>query len=253
MTGFFRTFAAMTSAPVKPYDDQPGSKKEQVTAMFNRISGRYDLLNRVLSLGIDRNWRKILVRRLGAAQPADVLDVATGTADLAMAIAKALPLARVKGLDIAVEMLEMGRRKVDQSGLHSRVVLEAGDAENLPYPDQSFDAVTVAFGVRNFETLPRGLAEMHRVLRPGGQVWVLEFSQPKGWFRPLFLVYFKYLLPLIGRLSSKDPKAYRYLFESVQAFPEGKAFCAELLQAGFQQVSWTPLTFGTCSIYNGTR
>jgi demethylmenaquinone methyltransferase / 2-methoxy-6-polyprenyl-1,4-benzoquinol methylase len=243
----------MKPAPVKPYEDQPGSKKEQVTAMFNRISGRYDLLNRVLSLGIDRNWRKILVRRLRAAGPQDVLDVATGTADLAMAIAQAIPACRVTGMDIAVEMLEMGRKKVELAGLSDRVALQSGDAENLPYPDHCFDAVTVAFGVRNFETLSAGLAEMHRVLRPEGQVWVLEFSQPRGWFRPFFLVYFKYLLPLIGRLSSKDPKAYRYLFESVQAFPEGEAFCGELEKAGFQQVSWTPLTFGTCSIYNGTR
>lgn len=242
----------MSANTVKPYQDQPGSKKEQVRDMFNRISGRYDLLNRVLSLGIDRIWRKVLVNRLGAAHPLHILDVATGTADLAMAIASHLPDSRVTGMDIAVEMLDMGRKKVADAGMEARVDLEAGDAENLPYPDARFDAATVAFGVRNFENLSRGLAEMRRVLRPGGQIWVLEFSRPRGWFRPVFLLYFKYLLPLIGRLSSKDPKAYRYLFESVQAFPEGEAFCAELRQAGFKQVSWTPLTFGTCSIYNGT-
>lgn len=242
----------MSANPVKPYQDQPGSKKEQVRDMFNRIAGRYDLLNRVLSLGIDKSWRKVLVRRLGKASPKAVLDVATGTADLAMAIARHLPDCQVTGMDIAVDMLEKGRHKVNRAGLDGRVDLEAGDAENLPYPDGRFDAATVAFGVRNFENLNRGLSEMRRVLRPGGQIWVLEFSQPRGWFRPVFLLYFKYLLPQIGRLSSKDPKAYRYLFESVQAFPEGEAFCEELRQAGFKQVSWTPLTFGTCSIYNGT-
>lgn len=243
----------MEKQHIKPYQDAPGSKKEQVTAMFNRISGRYDFLNRFLSLGIDRNWRKVLVRKLSFQQPTLVLDVATGTADLAIAIARENPKAMVHGLDIAKEMLEIGRVKTDKAGVHGRVILEVGDAEALPYRDATFDAATVAFGARNFEDLAKGIREMGRVLKPGGHIWVLEFSQPKGWFRPLFLLYFRYYLPLVGRITSRDPHAYAYLFESVQAFPEGQSFLEILRYNGFQQVEWTPLTFGTCSIYHGVR
>jgi demethylmenaquinone methyltransferase/2-methoxy-6-polyprenyl-1,4-benzoquinol methylase len=243
----------MRNSTVKPYQDKPGSKKEQVTAMFNRISGRYDLLNKILSLGIDRLWRRKLVRWLSAKSPSQILDVATGTADLAIAISKANPEARIQGLDIAQEMLDVGQIKIDKLSLDQQITLKTGDAESLPYPDASFDAVSVAFGVRNFESLENGLAEMYRVLRPGGQVWVLEFSQPRGWFRPIFLLYFRYLLPLVGRLTSKDQRAYTYLFESVQAFPEGESFLNLLRNTGFTQVSWSPLTFGTCSIYTGTH
>ncbi len=244
----------MAKKTVKPYLDQPGSKKEQVTHMFNRISGSYDLLNRMLSLGIDVRWRNVLVKKLKAGHPGSVLDVATGTADLAIAIARAIPSARVTGMDIAAEMLEIGRKKTRDQGLESQVTLEVGDAENLPYPDDSFDAITVAFGVRNFEDLERGISEMSRVLKPGGRLFVLEFSQPKGWlFRPAFQLYFKYLLPLIGRLTSKDGRAYQYLFESVQAFPEGETFLEIMRMQGFGQTSVTTLTFGTCSIYEGLR
>ncbi len=244
----------MANKTVKPYLDQPGTKKEQVTHMFNRISGSYDLLNRMLSLGIDVRWRNVLVKKLKAHHPAKILDVATGTADLAIAIARSVPDAHVTGLDIAEEMLLIGRKKTELQGLSSRVTLEVGDAENLPYPDGTFDAITVAFGVRNFEDLERGIAEMNRVLRPGGHLYVLEFSQPKGWlFRPIFQLYFKYLLPLIGRLTSKDARAYHYLFESVQAFPEGETFVELMRKQGFGQTSWTSLTFGTCSIYEGLR
>lgn len=242
----------MSNESVKPYQDQPGSKKEQVTTMFNRIAGSYDLLNRMLSMGIDVRWRKTLVRKLAALGPSEVLDVATGTGDLAIAIARAMPASRVTGLDIAEEMLAIGRTKVSTAGLADRINFETGDAECLPYPDGSFDAITVAFGVRNFEDLNAGLKEMYRVLRPGGRLFVLEFSQPRGWFfRPIFLLYFRYFLPLVGRLTSKDPKAYRYLFESVQAFPEGETFRTALRNQGFEQTSWTSLTFGTCAIYEG--
>lgn len=243
----------MEKQNIKPYQGAPGSKKEQVTAMFNRISGRYDFLNRFLSLGIDRNWRKLLVKKLNSNQPALVLDVATGTADLAIAIAQANPKAKVHGLDIAREMLEIGKRKTEKAGIDNRIVLETGDAEALPYPDSTFDAATVAFGARNFEDLAKGIREMCRVLKPGGHIWVLEFSQPKGWFRPLFLLYFRYYLPLVGRITSRDAHAYAYLFESVQAFPEGQSFLDILRSNGFERVEWTPLTFGTCSIYHGTR
>lgn len=244
----------MTNKTVKPYLNEPGSKKEQVTQMFNRISGSYDLLNRMLSLGIDVRWRKVLVGKLRLAQPSRVLDVATGTADLALAIAEALPAAHVTGLDIAEEMLVIGRTKIEKRGLANRIQLETGDAERLPYPDGSFDAITVAFGVRNFEDLGQGLGEMYRVLKPGGRLFVLEFSQPKGWlFRPIFQLYFKYLLPLVGRLTSKDARAYQYLFESVQAFPEGETFLELMRNKGFEQTGWTSLTFGTCAIYEGSH
>lgn len=235
---------------VKPYEDRPGSKKEQVTEMFNRIAGTYDVLNRVLSLGIDKGWRKTLVKRLSKSSPMAILDIATGTGDLAIAIGKKNPTASITGLDIAKDMLEVGQKKIADKNMSHQIKLEVGDGEALPYSNQSFDAVTVAFGVRNFEDLDKGLQEIHRVLKPGGQVWILEFSQPSGWFRPIFLLYFKYLLPLVGRLTSKDPKAYQYLFESVQVFPEGKAFNSRLDAAGFKATNWQPLTFGTCSIYN---
>lgn len=250
---FFMDICNMSISEVKPYSGQTGSKKEQVTSMFNRISGTYDLLNRILSLGIDRSWRKILVKDLSATHPLLVLDVATGTADLAIAIAKANPEVKVTGLDIAEDMLAIGDLKIHQKGLEKRVSLIPGDAEHLPFDNHAFDACTVAFGVRNFENLDAGLQEMHRVIKPGGKIWVLEFAQPTGWFRPFFLLYFKYLLPLIGRLTSKDAKAYRYLFDSVQAFPEGEAFCNILRNNGFTKVHWQKLTFGTCAIYTGIR
>lgn len=243
----------MENQTVKPYKNAPESKKQQVERMFNRISGSYDFLNRLLSLGIDRRWRRKLVKMLSEGHPLTILDVATGTADLAMAIARANPEAVVTGIDIAQQMLDIGTEKVRKAGLDHQISLQQGDAEVLPYPDGAFDAITVAFGVRNFENLDKGLAEMHRTLRPGGTLWVLEFSQPKGWFRPFFLLYFKYLLPFIGRLTSKDPRAYHYLFESVQAFPEGESFLTCLRKNGFSQMKWFPLTFGTCSIYTATR
>jgi demethylmenaquinone methyltransferase/2-methoxy-6-polyprenyl-1,4-benzoquinol methylase len=234
---------------VKPYRPE-GSKKEQVAAMFNAISPKYDALNRILSAGIDQSWRRKTLREIRATGALNVLDVATGTADLALALAKGIPGSKVVGVDISAGMLEVGRSKVRAKDLEGRVRLDLGDGEQLPYEESSFGAVTVAFGVRNFENLEQGLRDMRRVLEPGGTLAVLEFSQPTAWpLRSLYLFYFKNILPRIGRMVSKDASAYTYLPNSVQAFPYGEAFAAKLREAGFQSVRVRPLTFGIASLY----
>jgi demethylmenaquinone methyltransferase/2-methoxy-6-polyprenyl-1,4-benzoquinol methylase len=234
---------------VKPYRPE-GSKKEQVAAMFNAISPKYDALNRILSAGIDQSWRRKTLREIRATGALKLLDVATGTADLALALAKGIPGSRVVGVDISAGMLEVGRSKVRARDLEGRVRLDLGDGEQLPYEESSFGAVTVAFGVRNFENLEQGLRDMRRVLEPGGTLAVLEFSQPTAWpLRSLYLFYFKNILPRIGRMVSKDASAYTYLPNSVQAFPYGEAFAAKLREAGFKSVRVRPLTFGIASLY----
>jgi len=234
---------------VKPYRPE-GSKKEQVAAMFNAISPKYDALNRILSAGIDQSWRRKTLREIRATGALNLLDVATGTADLALALAKGIPGSRVVGVDISAGMLEVGRSKVRARDLEGRVRLDLGDGEQLPYEESSFGAVTVAFGVRNFENLEQGLRDMRRVLEPGGTLAVLEFSQPTAWpLRSLYLFYFKNILPRIGRMVSKDASAYTYLPNSVQAFPYGEAFAAKLREAGFKSVRVRPLTFGIASLY----
>ncbi len=234
---------------VTPYNADE-SKKAQVERMFDKIAPRYDLLNRVLSLGVDVWWRKRALGYLKAGRPQEILDVATGTADVAILAAKILKPKRIVGIDIANQMLDFGRQKIRDQGMESLIELKTGDSENLEFPDQSFDAVTVAFGVRNFEHLERGLAEMLRVLRPGGQAVILEFSRPNIFpFKQLYNTYFKYVLPLIGRLTSRDMRAYSYLFESVQAFPEGPDFLTILSKTGYQNPQCERLTLGICSIY----
>ncbi|MEY4886638.1 MAG: hypothetical protein RL767_109 [Bacteroidota bacterium] len=234
---------------VKPYRPE-GSKKEQVAAMFNAISPKYDALNRILSAGIDQSWRRKTLREIRATGALNVLDVATGTADLALALAKGIPGSKVVGVDISSGMLEVGRSKVRAKDLEGRVRLDLGDGEQLPYEESSFGAVTIAFGVRNFENLEQGLRDMRRVLEPGGTLAVLEFSQPTAWpLRSLYLFYFKNILPRIGRMVSKDASAYTYLPNSVQAFPYGEAFAAKLREAGFKSVRVRPLTFGVASLY----
>jgi demethylmenaquinone methyltransferase/2-methoxy-6-polyprenyl-1,4-benzoquinol methylase len=234
---------------VKPYRPE-GSKKEQVAAMFNAISPKYDALNRILSAGIDQSWRRKTLREIRATGALNLLDVATGTADLALALAKGIPGSRVVGVDISSGMLEVGRSKVRANDLEGRVRLDLGDGEQLPYEESSFGAVTVAFGVRNFENLEQGLRDMRRVLEPGGTLAVLEFSQPTAWpLRSFYLLYFKNILPRIGRMVSKDASAYTYLPNSVQAFPYGEAFAAKLREAGFKSVRVRPLTFGIASLY----
>ncbi len=229
-------------------------KKRQVAAMFDAIAPRYDLLNRILSAGVDRRWRRQAVEMIASEQPRRVLDVATGTADLAIEVARRLPVERVVGVDIAESMLHIGRQKVAQLGLNERVVLRKGDAEKLPFSDAQFDAVLVAFGVRNFENLDRGLRESYRVLRPGGVLVVLEFSRPRvPVIRTLYRWYAHHVLPRIGAWLSRDEGAYRYLPASVEVFPDGPDFLQRMEKAGFRDLQWKPLTFGIASLYRGRR
>jgi demethylmenaquinone methyltransferase / 2-methoxy-6-polyprenyl-1,4-benzoquinol methylase len=243
----------MSKTTVTPYGSEAG-KKAEVEQMFDKIAPKYDLLNRVLSLGIDIRWRKQAIAYLSAAKPQSILDVATGTADVAILMGKILAPKQIVGIDIANQMLEIGRDKIRQAALPDMITLETGDSERLRFEDNSFDAVTVAFGVRNFENLEKGLREMWRVMRPGGRVVVLEFSKPHVFpFKQLYNAYFRYVLPLIGRLTSRDVRAYTYLFESVQAFPEGEDFKNILTKTGFQNPSCERLTLGICSIYSAVK
>ncbi len=230
---------------------QVEGKKPQVESMFDAIAPRYDVLNRLLSLGIDQYWRKQAVRLLRDEHPRRILDVATGTADLAI---QALDLEpeKVVGIDISEEMLRFGREKLARLGLDDRIVLQRGDAERLPFSDRQFDAVLVAFGVRNFENLQRGLREIRRVLKPGGSIVVLEFSRPRAFpIKQLYRLYTRYVLPRVGEAVSRDSGAYAYLPASVEAFPDGPAFLAELEAAGFHDLHARPLTFGIVSLYKG--
>lgn len=246
-----KTESHSASISIKPYGEGSDSKKEQVARMFDGISGRYDLLNRLLSMGIDIRWRRVALRMLRErGLPARVLDVATGTADLALALATDLPEAEVIGVDLSEGMLGVGRQKVERNGLRARVRLEQADAENLPFEDGSFDAVTVAFGVRNFENLDKGLGELQRVLRPGGHLMVLEFSRPTSpLVKGLMNLYSRSLMPALGGWLSKDRAAYAYLPASVQVFPEGDAFEERLQRAGLQPLRQRRLSMGISSVY----
>ncbi len=238
---------------ITPYNTGAG-KKAEVERMFDNIAPKYDLLNRVLSLGIDVSWRRTALAYLKGMNIEKMLDVATGTADVAIMASKMLQPKQVIGIDIANQMLEFGREKIKKAGLEGIISLETGDSENLRFDEATFDAVTVAFGVRNFEHLEKGLAEMYRTLRPGGRLVVLEFSKPHIFpFKQLYNAYFKYVLPLIGRLTSRDMRAYAYLYESVQAFPEGPAFLHLLSKTGYQNPVCKRLTLGICSIYTATK
>ncbi len=238
---------------VVPYKGDHTTKKEQVAKMFDNISGRYDFLNHFLSLGIDRIWRKRAIRQLESNKPKLILDVATGTGDFAVEALKLNP-DKVIGIDISEGMLEVGRRKMVRKGFYPRIELRHGDSEKLPFEENKFDAIIVAFGVRNFENLERGLEEMLRVLKPGGKVVILEFSKPTVFpFRQLYHFYFKFILPKIGRWVSRDSAAYTYLPASVQAFPDGKEFIAILSGLGYKHTACTPLTFGISSLYTGIK
>jgi demethylmenaquinone methyltransferase / 2-methoxy-6-polyprenyl-1,4-benzoquinol methylase len=238
---------------IKPYSAE-GSKKDQVAQMFDNIAGSYDGLNRFLSLGIDQGWRRRLVREVKAKNPALILDMATGTADVALALAKAIPEAKVVGVDISAGMLEVGRKKVTDAQLDGRINLLLGDSEAMQQATETFDVATVAFGVRNYENLEQGLKELYRVLKPGGTLHVLEFSRPSGFpIKQLFQFYFRYILPMIGRITSRDTRAYSYLYESVQSFPDGEQFNHILLDSGFKIAQCQRLTFGICSLYTAQK
>lgn len=238
---------------VVPYKNDQSGKKEQVARMFNSISGNYDFLNHFLSLGIDIRWRKKAIRLLEASHPKVILDVATGTGDFALATLKLKPQ-EVIGVDISEGMLEVGRKKVKAQGHEQIIDLRLGDSENLPFEENKFDAAIVAFGVRNFENLEKGLSEILRVLKPGGKLVVLEFSKPRLFpFKQIYNFYFNFILPKVGKVISKDSSAYTYLPESVQAFPDGEAFIAILKKLGYQQTVCSPLTFGISSLYSGVK
>jgi len=241
------------SEKVVPYKEKESGKKEQVAEMFDNISKRYDLLNHLLSLGIDKRWRKKAVKLLAEDNPKYILDVATGTGDFALASTKLSPNS-IKGIDISEGMLEIGRKKVKKVGKSEQVELIYGDSEEIPFEDERFDAVTVAFGVRNFENLEKGLQEINRVMQKGSKLVIIEFSKPKAFpFKQLYHFYFNRILPVIGKLVSRDDSAYTYLPESVNAFPEGKEFEAILQRLNFELLPTYPLFFGIASIYQARK
>jgi demethylmenaquinone methyltransferase/2-methoxy-6-polyprenyl-1,4-benzoquinol methylase len=234
---------------VVPYKDNNLPKKDQVALMFDNISKHYDFLNHFLSLGIDMRWRRKAIRLLRPYKPRQILDIATGTGDFAIQALRLNP-EKVVGVDISRGMLEEGKGKLKKRGLEDKIELIYGDSENLQFRDNKFDAIIVAFGVRNFQDLNLGLSEMLRVLNSGGVVAILEFSKPGRFpFKQVYDFYFKNILPFIGRKISKDHAAYTYLPESVQAFPEGKDFLKVLEKVGFKNTKCLPLTFGISSIY----
>ena len=238
---------------VKPYDSAAG-KTGQVEAMFDSIAPAYDTMNRLMTMGIDRSWRRKAVEMVAASAPRSILDVATGTGDFAIALAEAVPGATVTGIDLSGQMLAIGRRKVEKASLDGRITLQKGDCLALPFADGSFDAITVAFGVRNFESLARGYAEMARVLRPGGTLCILELAVPSSpLVRPFYNIYTRGIIPLAGRIISSDPRAYTYLPQSIAAMPSGQKMLELLREAGLSQPRLCPLTLGVCAIYTARK
>ncbi|WP_280122131.1 bifunctional demethylmenaquinone methyltransferase/2-methoxy-6-polyprenyl-1,4-benzoquinol methylase UbiE [Duncaniella muricolitica] len=235
---------------ITPYGDGSGDKTRQVREMFDSIAPAYDFMNRAMTMGIDRLWRYKAVRLLRDCQHDDILDIATGTGDLAIKLARELDPIAVTGVDLSEGMIEIGRAKVAKEGLQEVVTLGIGDCLLLPFTDASFDVVTCAYGVRNFADLLAGYREMHRVLRPGGRAVILELSTPTSpMVRPLYNFYTRHVIPTVGRLVSKDVRAYSYLPESIAAVPQGDAMTAIMLEAGFSQARAIPLTMGVCTIY----
>jgi demethylmenaquinone methyltransferase / 2-methoxy-6-polyprenyl-1,4-benzoquinol methylase len=236
---------------VTPYNSE-ATKKSQVEDMFDNIAPKYDLLNHVLSMKIDVLWRNTLVKMMKKDNPQEVLDVATGTGDLAITIEKGTN-AKVIGLDLSQQMLNVGVIKIKKLKLDGKISMQKGDAENLPFEDNRFDAVSVAFGVRNFENLTKGLAELRRVVKDNKSVYILEFSKVEGFLGPFYMFYFRNILPAIGRLVSKDNRAYTYLPDSVNAFPFGEKMKQILLDTGFKKVEYKKLSLGIATIYKATK
>jgi len=241
------------SKNVTPYKTSSLSKKEQVAQMFDNISGNYDGLNRVISFGIDVKWRKKVLKLVSDKNPGTILDIATGTGDLAILMANT-SAKKIIGLDISAGMLEVGKKKIAGKNLSDKIELLLADSENMPFEDHTFDAITVAFGVRNFEHLEKGLSEILRVLKPGGIFVILETSNPeKTPFKQGYIFYTRYILPLIGKLFSKDNAAYGYLSESASVFPFGEALNNILRKIGFIDVAAMPQTFGVATIYTASK
>jgi len=238
---------------VKPYNTADKSKKEEVAEMFDNISGSYDFLNRSLSMGVDVSWRKKTVKQVKATGASHVLDIATGTGDLAiMMVKKGIPA--VTGADLSAGMLRVGEKKVKEQGLESQIKLIQADSEQLPFADETFDAATIAFGIRNFENPVKGMAEIRRTLKPGSTLFILEFSKPTQFpFKQFFAFYFRFVLPVWGKMISKDSSAYSYLPESINAFPHGRAFLDLMEQAGFKNARQQKLAFGVASLYSATK
>jgi demethylmenaquinone methyltransferase / 2-methoxy-6-polyprenyl-1,4-benzoquinol methylase len=239
---------------IVPFKDSVVPKKQQVAEMFDKIAFRYDFLNRFLSGGIDRSWRKKAILELVAVRPKYMLDLATGTADMPIALMRILNPEKIVGIDISEGMLELGKAKIKKAGLEARIQLQKGDAEEIHFPEDSFDAATVAFGVRNFQHLEQGLTEMKRILKPGGKLVVLEFSKPtEGFFLPFYKVYLRFIAPRIGKMLSGNGDAYKYLNDSVNAFPEAGDFIRVMEKTGFRDTYFRKLSLGICSIYCGSK
>ncbi|MEO5775929.1 MAG: bifunctional demethylmenaquinone methyltransferase/2-methoxy-6-polyprenyl-1,4-benzoquinol methylase UbiE [Flavobacterium sp.] len=239
---------------ITPYKDSSLGKKEQVAQMFDNISGSYDGLNRVISLGIDMKWRKKVVALVAEKNPKIILDIATGTGDLVIMMANNTAAKKIIGLDISAGMLEVGQQKIDEKKLSEKIEMVLGDSEKMPYDDNYFDAITVSFGIRNFENLEKGLAEIYRVLKPNGIFVILETSVPvKFPFKQGYTFYTKFILPIIGKIFSKDNNAYGYLSESAANFPFGETLNNILRKISFIECKAMPQTFGVATIYTATK
>lgn len=243
----------MDCEDITPYSDRR-DKTGQVREMFDNIAPAYDFMNRAMTLGVDKRWRKIMVNTLARHGAESILDVATGTGDVAIQIARTLPGCILTGIDLSEKMIEVGRKKISQAGLSDKITLMQGDCLDLPMPDSSFDAVTVAYGVRNFSNLAKGYREMARVLRPGGMLAVLELSTPQSSvIRPLYNIYTKCIIPTVGRMVSKDSDAYTYLPKSIAAVPQGEDMLNLMREAGLTDAHCRRFTFGVCSLYTAVK
>jgi demethylmenaquinone methyltransferase/2-methoxy-6-polyprenyl-1,4-benzoquinol methylase len=241
------------SETIKPYQDSAASKKEQVAQMFDTISGNYDGLNKIISFGTDAKWKQKILKMVAAKKPSTILDIATGTGDLAILFAST-SATEIIGLDISQGMLDIGKQKIEAQKLDRKIQMVLGDGENIPYPDNYFDVITVAYGVRNFEHLEKGLSEILRTLKPGGQFIILETSVPTKFpFKQGYFLYTNFVMPTIGKLFSKDKKAYAYLSNSAQNFPFGEVLNNILRKIGFIEVVHLPQTMGVATIYTASK